>query len=256
MKNLNWIEEKENLGKEILLDLYKNGMIKTWYRDNPKGWILKSGIWSPFYIQLRSLPSYPKLLKKVGYALGKLIREEVNHINKVMGIAMAGIPIAIAISLSNEISACYSRKLVADVPLSDFDEYIKRYGEHSIIEGGLKDGDLIGLIDDLVTRFDSKIEAINQLKIEVKIQNLKSIKYSDVIVLLDREQGAFDVAKKHNIKLHCLIPFKTKGELWLKEILSEKEFEIIFDYLKDAEKYQNQKIRSILKRIANEKAKN
>ena len=50
---MGWSEEKDQHGKEIIGMLYDQGMIRTWYRDKPEGWTLVSGIWSPFYIQLR-----------------------------------------------------------------------------------------------------------------------------------------------------------------------------------------------------------
>jgi len=236
---MSWTEEKAILGKQITLDLYKYKMIRTWKRDRPEGWFLVSGLWSPFYIQLRPLSSHPNLLETVGRSLGRLIREECGNVNKILGVAMSGIPIATAISLSEYIPACFTRKLEGVKSLEDFDKFIKSYGEHSIIEGELANGDVVAIVDDLVTRFDSKLIAIHQLERELKLRKLKEVESSTVIVLLDREQGAKDVAMANGIKLHSLIPFTTKGLDWLKDVLTDEEYEIIKDYLANYSKYQN-----------------
>ena len=250
---MSWETEKENLGKEIIQDLYRYGMIKTWYRDRPEGWTLVSGIWSPFYIQLRPLSSYPELLANVGHAMGRLIKQECKNINRILGVAMAGIPIAIAISLSENIPACFTRKSDGVKSQEDFENFIKSYGEHSIIEGELTDGDSIGIVDDLVTKFDSKLIAIRQIEQELKLRKLVDIKHSDVIVLLDQEQGASETAKKNGIKLHSLISFTTNGLDWLKNVLEDDEYEIINDYLFNYQKYQNKKIQQDLYNLAVEK---
>jgi uridine monophosphate synthetase len=245
-----WEDDKDKMGREILISLYEKGMIKTWYRDNPKGWTLISGIWSPFYIQLRPISSYPRLLSSIGYSMGHLIKEECNYLDRILGVAMAGIPIATAISLSIDIPSCFTRKLESVRSERDFDNIIKNYGEHSLIEGELEDGDKIGIIDDLVTKFDSKLIAIRQLNHESRIRKLKQVKCSDVIVLLDREQGSERSAKEHGIRLHSLIPFTTKGVNWLAEVLSDREYEIITEYLADNEKYQKQEVQEKLYREA------
>jgi uridine monophosphate synthetase len=236
---MSWTEEKEILGKQIVLDLYKHKMIKTWKRDRPEGWFLVSGLWSPFYIQLRPLSSYPDLLLKVGRSLGRLIREECGDVNKILGVAMSGIPIATAISLSEFIPACFTRKLERVKSMEDFDKFIKSYGEHSIIEGDLANGDVVGIVDDLVTRFDSKLIAVRQLELELKLRKLEAVEYSNVIVLLDREQGAREIADLNGIKLHSLIPFTTRGLDWLKGVLTDDEYTIIKDYLSNHNKYQD-----------------
>lgn len=247
---MSWQEEKENVGKEIIHALYKNGMIKTWFRDNPHGWTLVSGIWSPLYIQLRPLSSYPELLRKVGSALGSLIREECEDVNRIIGVATAGIPIATAVSLGANIPSCFTRKLEGVRSLEDFNNFVKRYGEHSMIEGILENGDTVGIVDDLVTKFDSKVVALKQLEFELKIRGLRNVKCSDVIVVLDREQGAKEIAKEQGIDLHCVIPFMSKGVTWLKNVFAEQEYEVIVDYLRDHEKYQDPRIQEDLRTIA------
>ena len=247
---MSWQEEKENVGKEIIRALYKHGMIKTWYRDNPHGWTLVSGMWSPLYIQLRPLSSYPELLKQVGYALGSLIKAECRDINRIIGLATAGIPIATAISLEANIPSCFSRKLEGVRSLEDFNWHVREYGEHSMIEGILEDGDTVGLVDDLVTRFDSKVLALKQLEFELKARGLKDVACSDVIVLLDREQGAQEIAKEYGMVLHCLIPFMSKGIAWLKDVLADREYEVIVDYLHGSERYQDSQVQAELAAIA------
>ena len=237
-------------GKGNTADIYRNGMIKTWYSDNPKGWTLVSGIWSPFYIQLRPISSYPILLSKIGYYLGRLIKEECGQLNKLLGVAMAGIPIAVAISLSENIPSCFTRKLEGIKSITNFDNFIKNYGEHSIIEGELRNGDIIGIVDDLVTKFDSKLIAIRQLEHEAKLRHLEGIKCSDVIVLMDREQGAKDNAQSYGINLHSLIPFTNKGIHWLRDEITNKEYEVINDYLINYEYYQNKEVQTELYNIS------
>ena len=240
-----WNTDKEELGREIIRLLYRNGLIKTWYRDNSDGWKLISGLWSPFYIQLRPLSSYPELLRRVGYALGKIVTKECKAVNKVVGVAMTGIPIACA--LQEDIPALWTRKI--DVrSLVEFKKHIQTYGEHTLVEGVMENGDRIAVIDDLATKFDSKLVAIEQVNYEAKRRGLK-VECTDVVVLLDREQGATEVASQHGISFHSLIPFKSKGIEWLKSSLSEIEYEVITEYLRDDKRFQDAKVQKELHKI-------
>ncbi len=244
---MEWNREKTYLGKNIIKDLFEMGIIKTWQRDKHDGWILVSGIWSPFYIQLRKICSYPRLLKNVGYAMGKMIEHECRG-NKLLGIAMAGIPIATAISLAMNIPTCFTRKIEGVRSQDDFKKKVASYGEHALIEGEMEEGDVFVAIDDLVTGFNSKMVALEQLQHEAQKRNI-SVTCTEVAVLIDREQGAEETAQKFGIGLHSLIPFQSKGLEWLKEYLTKMEYETISDYLIQPEKYQDPKIQSRLKNI-------
>jgi orotate phosphoribosyltransferase len=242
-----WEERKEKLGKEIIGLLYQKGLIKTWYRDKPDGWKLVSGLWSPFYIQLRPLSSFPELLRTVGAALGALIIEECKGVTKVVGLAMTGIPLACSVSLQKDIPALWTRRLDVRTP-DEFKRYIHQYGEHTLLEGELKNGDRLAIIDDLATKFDSKLVARAQISYEAEKRGL-TIECTDVVVLIDREQGAADVASKHGISLHSLIPFKSKGIEWLRSALSTNEYEVITDYLRDEKSFQNAAVQNELREI-------
>ena len=71
----------------------------------------------------------------------------------------------------------------------------------------------------------------------------------DVIVLLDREQGAVETAKKSGMNLFSVIPFRTKGVPWLKDQMNPKEFDVITDYLSNEQKYQYPDMRKALKAL-------
>jgi len=242
---MDWKLEKEELGKEIISSLYERGLIKTWYRDNPGGWTLFSGLWSPFYIQLRPISSYPSLLERVGYAMGRVIREECEDVNKVVGVAMAGIPIAITTSVVTNMPSGWTRELKGVRSLDEMSRFQESYGEHTLVEGEFETGDRIAVIDDLTTKFNTELIVIKQIRHEAEKRSL-TIECKHVVVLLDREQGAGEVATQHGISLHSLIPFKSKGIKWLKNSLSEIEYKVITEYLRDEEKYQDAEVQKEL----------
>lgn len=235
---MTWEREKEKSGREIIRGLYQEGMIRTWYRDNPDGWKLMSGLWSPFYIQLRPLSCYPTLLKKVGKGLGCLIKEEVPSINRCVGIAMAGIPIATAIALIEGIPSGFTRKLEGVHTVEELRLFITRYGEHALVEGIFTENDHIALVDDLSTNFDSKVIALEQVRRELERRHTHAA-VEDVVVLMDREQGAQEAARERGVRLHALIPFRSRGLSWLSTSFSEEEYQILTDYLDHPEKYQD-----------------
>lgn len=208
-------------------------MLLTSIRDRPDGWILHSGLWSPFYIQLRILSSFPETLGKVGQALGVLIKDEAPHINRLVGIAFAGIPIATATSLSSGIPACHTRKLIGVRTEQELQEAIEKYGQHSLLEGVVKDGDAICLVDDLVTGMESKLVARSQVIAELENRGISDFTVDDIAVVVDRQQGARKRAKELKVNLHSLIDFVDEGLPLIRNRMAEDEFTLISSYLKD-----------------------
>ncbi len=247
-----WLEEKQQSGKEIIRSLYQNGMIMTWYRHRPEGFKLFSGDWSPYYISLRpmsSFPDSPQLLRKVGTVMGRMIREEAPKVNKIVGIAATGIPLATAITLQENIPSCFTRKLEGVDTIEKFQYKIQEHGQREQVEGELNEGDVLALVDDLVTKFQSKLIAHEQVKYMAKEKNV-SITCKDVAVLLDREQGAEKTAEELGFNLHSVIKFKTDGMSWLKDSFDPVEYDVISDYLRDNAKYQDKKLQEELMRMA------
>ncbi len=245
-----WPEEKDALGKRIVEALYRRGLIRTWYRDKPEGWTLVSGAWSPLYIQLRPVCSHPELLREVGEALGRLIHEEAPDVTKIVGVAMAGIPLAVAASLASGIPCLYTRKLEGVRSADELTEAIRRYGEHAMVEGELAAGDRLVVLDDLVTGFDSKLIAVRQVEHELARHGLEDVVCQDVAVVLDREQGAAETANEHGIRLHSLVPFASKALDWLADAMAPLERQTIEDYLAAPDIYQSPEKQAELARAA------
>jgi hypothetical protein len=148
---MSWHEEKIGSAKAILRLLYENRMIRTFYRDKPDGWTLVSGLYSPLYIQLRPLISYPDVFAEVCSALARMAHEEAPEIRRVVGIAMAGVPIAAGMCFAGRMPGCFTRKMEGVKSVEDFRRKISEYGEHALVEGEIQDGDNLALVDDFVT---------------------------------------------------------------------------------------------------------
>ncbi len=243
---MSWVREKAEAAREILTLLYENRMIRTFYRDRPQGWTLVSGLYSPMYIQLRPVASYPEVFEKVCRAMVRMVREEAPEVTKIVGIAMAGVPIAAGIALAGGIPAGFTRKMENVKSAAAFHEAITRYGEHSLLEGELARGDRIALVDDLVTKFDSKQVALEQVGYEIKKRGLSDVECRWVLVVLDREQGGKEAAEKQGVELLSLIPFKSTGLELLRDVMNPTEWEIIDRYLKEPTYFQQKEVQEEL----------
>lgn len=250
VERMSWYDEKQALARTILTLLYENRMIRTFFRDKPEGWTLISGLYSPLYIQLRPLISYPHVLAEVSRAMARMVREEAPEITKVIGIAMAGVPIVAGISVVGQISGGFTRKMENVKSPEEFRAVISRYGEHALLEGELTAGDRIALVDDLVTRFDSKLVALEQVNHEVRRRGLADVVCNKVAVVLDREQGGEEAARGQGIELLSLIPFKRVGLPLLEGVLHRTEWEVLTRYLQDPDYFQDKEVQAAIAREA------
>ena len=144
---------------------------------------LKSGIQSPFYLDVRRLISFPAVLKQVG----ERIHYEINTTNFdiICGIPYAGISFATTLALETQKPMVMIRK------------ESKNYGTKKIIEGVYKKNDHCLVIEDVITSGQSILETLPNLEEE-------NLKISEVIVLIDREQGGVEVIKNKGYRVKAL----------------------------------------------------
>jgi len=149
---------------------------------------LTSGKISPYYIDLRIVPSFSDAFQKVCDFYVDFIKDEigVKNFERIAGIPVAGIPFASLIAYNLKKPFLYIRKGV------------RLHGRQKRIEGILAPGDRILLIDDLITTGLSLKKAAKALTAEGGV-------VTDALVLLDREEGGREKLEKNGIKLHALL---------------------------------------------------
>lgn len=117
-----------------------------------KPFVWASGIRSPIYCDNRLLLSYPKARDLIIRGFVALIRKKKLRFDAIAGIATAGIPHAAILADRLKKPLLYVRSAP------------KAHGKGNRIEGRLKKGSRILVIEDLVSTGKSSLEAVQALK--------------------------------------------------------------------------------------------
>ena len=157
---------------------------------------LKSGLVSPYYNNLRLLASYPPLLRKVASAMARTMEQAGVKPDVLIGIAEAGIPLAVALSQETGIPAGYVRSSA------------KAHGIKRMVEGAWEDGATAVLVDDVVSDGASKLEVLEHL-------HAAGLNARDIVVLVDRDQGGPELMARHGLKCHATVTMREALQILL-----------------------------------------
>ena len=191
--------------KEFFLECYKLGIIKF------GRFTLKSGIESPFYVDLRPLASDPKILKHLANYMLEML--PLDNFDLICGVPYAALPMATAMSLESYIPLIIKRKEAKD------------YGTKKLIEGIFTKGQNCLLVEDVITSGKSLLETIPEVENE-------GLSVSDIVVVLDRQQGGKEILEKKGYRVHTLFTITEVCKILKDEgHLIDEEVERINDFL-------------------------
>lgn len=229
---------------QLIGQLYSRRLILTWMRDKPEGWELTSGAWSPFYFMFRHVPFHPDLFEYSVGALTSLVEDIRKRcpIDALVGIASTGIPLAAGVALRTGLPLAYTRKVAGLRTIDDLMSSSTAWGQHSLVEGEFKNGMRYLLVDDVVTGGASKDLARRQVEIEAERRGL-ALEFGGIIVVVDRGYPGHDCRSSGVVAAHRLYDE-------IPQILSfggtDREAEVIRDYLEKPGLYQEQRMKSAL----------
>ena len=168
--------------KEFATFLYEKKIIRF------GNFTLASGRKSPYYIDLRLVPSFPHEYRKMIKRLQNLIAEDIGFENFHSLVSVPTGGLVVAASLATEIVK----------PLIYVRKQAKEHGTGKSVEGVTCQDMKLLMIEDVVTSGGSVINAIKSIKEEKMI-------VTDAYAIVDRMEGATQALRDEGVKLHSLL---------------------------------------------------
>lgn len=186
--------------KEFATFLYQNGAIK--FGD----FKLSSGKDSPYYVDLRLVPSFPHQFRMMIKTLQNSISEKIGFENFdcIASVPTSGLVIASALAIEIVKPLIYIRQKP------------KEYGTENVIEGKIAKGTSVLLVDDVATTGLSLINAIKPLK------NAGMI-ITDAFTIINRFEGAREALATENVRLYEITDIMTLATILHKENLIDDQ---------------------------------
>lgn len=184
--------------REFIIRMFEEGILQF------GSFTLKSGLTSPFYLNLRQLISYPDMVQGISRLLSEALPPALQY-QRIAGVPYTGIPLASSLSVHNNIPLIIPRK----------EE--KAYGSKDSILGAFNAGDSCLIVEDLVTSGESLLETRDKLQ-------ESGLHCTAAVVLVDRRAVRDDFAKHHNLPLYAITNIDEITQILLeKGLLSDEQ---------------------------------
>lgn len=174
-----------------------------------------SGILSPVYTDNRLIISHPKQREQiVNFLIAEI--KKIGIPDVVAGTATAGIPHAAFIAQKLKIPMVYVRSEP------------KSHGKGNQVEGAIKRGQTVIVIEDLISTAGSSVRVIEALrKLGAKVTD-------EVAIFTYKLKESQENLKKANVKLHFLTDLESSAKIAVeKGFLKEDQVQTILDWSKD-----------------------
>jgi orotate phosphoribosyltransferase len=154
--------------------------------------ILRSGKRSKYYLDKYLFETCPDILKALGEEFAKYV---TNDITLIAGAELGGVALAAATAMQTGKNWVIVRNSK------------KGYGTGKLIEGVLKRGDVVLLVEDIATTGGQVLEA-------AKVLTEAGAKVKKIVAVIDRKQGAAENITGAGYKFESIL---TKDDLGIKD---------------------------------------
>jgi orotate phosphoribosyltransferase len=153
---------------------------------------LRSGKKSKYYLDKYLFETCPDILKQLGKEFAKFVTGDVTLI---AGAELGGVAIAAAVALETGKNWIIVRNSK------------KGYGTGNLIEGKIKNGDIVLLVEDIATTGGQVLEA-------AKVITEAGAKVKKIVCTIDRKQGARENITEAGYEFEAIL---TKEDLGIKD---------------------------------------
>ena len=147
--------------------------------------LLRSGRRSGYYLDKYRFETQPELLRQLGEQLAARVREIEPEAVRLAGPALGAVVLAASASMAS------------GVPLIIVRGEAKEYGTANRIEGPYGPGELVCLVEDVVTSGGALAEAVSALR-------EAGLVVRHALCVVDREEGGADALARIGVRLHSL----------------------------------------------------
>jgi orotate phosphoribosyltransferase len=147
--------------------------------------VLRSGKRSTWYLDKYRFETDPELLRALGVCLSEAIRKHEPDADRIAGPALGGVALAASASMAS------------GLPFMIVRGETKEYGTAKRLEGPYEAGELVCLVEDVVTSGGALAEAITALRDE-------GLVVRNAVCVVDREEGGSDALARLGVRLRAL----------------------------------------------------
>ncbi len=147
--------------------------------------VLRSGRRSSWYLDKYRFETEPEILRALGVRLADATREHEPEAVRLAGPALGAVALAA------------SAAMASDLPFIIVRGETKEYGTAKRIEGPFERGELVCLIEDVVTSGGALAEAVSALRDE-------GLVVRNAVCVVDREEGGSDALARLGVRLRTL----------------------------------------------------
>jgi orotate phosphoribosyltransferase len=147
--------------------------------------VLRSGRRSRYYLDKYRFETRPDLLGPLGSAIAAAVREHEPEARRLAGPELGAVALAASASLAGGLPFL----IVRSRP--------KEYGTANRLEGVYEDGELVCLVEDVVTSGGAAVEAVEALR-------EAGLRVGNAVCVVDREEGGADALARHGVRLRPL----------------------------------------------------